>query len=362
MKKGNKGKIHHVEGKGWYIDTKFSYDGKYLHVFHRWYGTFKQAEADLERLRSAAITKSSPSLYDNFLEDWLTFKRTQVCPSTMYAYRSTAKSDFDQFFSGKTLDEAFSAENVSRFYNYIMSKDIDTKSKNLAIQRFKDMLKHSYNLLLIDPRQYQIADVRTPYLKKERQENKERRCPTDREIELFISCIDQWTMDFYMFKIASAVGMRIGEFLALTPESFDFKGMTVKVSSQYGLNEFGGRSQTTRLKNHLSYRKIPLCKEVCDVAKEYIDRFGVSVGERLFPLDPAKVGRLILKYCKLSGVEPFTFHAFRHHLARKLAEVCFTDEDRIARSNMLGHSPSIDMDVYASHDTINAAKRLISKA
>ena len=51
-------------------------------------------------------------------------------------------------------------------------------------------------------------------------------------------------------------------------------------------------------------------------------------------------------------------HGVRHMIATRVMGNCGSVSDQIALAKILGHTPSVDIDVYANHEDIERAKKI----
>lgn len=371
--------IHFVKGKGFYYRTNATMpSGKIVSVSGRWFGTKAEAKADCETKIAKAIEEDSIGKSDKpfreFFDEFEQYKlNTKVCSSTATTlYDYVYPMYFKGYFDGKGIGDALSNDNVMAWYRYLMSMGKSNARKNKVIALFKDINKYAYENLLIDPKTFQLNDVRVYKLKIEKENAPKERASWDEEdAAKFLSAIPDKSFDWYLFRLYLSTAPRIGEFQALTPNDFDFKKQTVTISKQWEIEGSKGPIVTTRLKSRNSYRTIPLTKEICDMVQEFIALRGIGGNDFLFgPLfcDPTKVpiSRNYIrthmdKWAKKAGIEHTCPHSFRHLLVTKLLSNCTTIAEVKSVANIVGHDATTDLNIYA-HAREDLAREIVNKA
>lgn len=162
-----------------------------------------------------------------------------------------------------------------------------------------------------------------------------------------------------LFSVALAVGLRIGEALALEWADVDLKARTLTVSKQ--LQRIGGKLVVTHPKSHSGRRTIPLPSCAVEALKDHRLRQELQdrplAGERwqessfVFtttigtPLEPRNATKQFQELLKRAGLRPMRFHDLRHTCATLL--LAQNVHPRVVME-ILGHSQiSLTMNTYS---------------
>lgn len=161
-----------------------------------------------------------------------------------------------------------------------------------------------------------------------------------------------------LFTVALAVGLRIGEVLALTWADIDFVQETLRVHSQ--LQRIGGKLTVTEPKSESSRRTIPLPSFALESLRIHQTRQEIDhrrlAGERwqetgfVFttslgtPLEPRNVRRTLSSLLQKADLPPMRFHDLRHGCATLL--IAQNVNPKVV-SEILGHSQiALTMNTY----------------
>lgn len=162
------------------------------------------------------------------------------------------------------------------------------------------------------------------------------------------SSINFWTLDEFNQFLASVqdnlsvrtifmllfwTGIRSGELLALSIESFDFSRQLLHITRNYCRL----RKEDVFLtpKTPKSVRSITLPDFLCESVQEYIStQGGLSAKDRLFPVSKYYLSTQLKRGCELSGVPQIRLHDLRHSHASLLVEL---GASPLLISERLGH-------------------------
>lgn len=365
--------MHEIKGKGWYFSTNIiGNDGLVHRVYGQWFSTKNECRAAMIQKKAEVIEQSNAPTGDiDFVKFFKEFEEyclnTSVCISTLRnKYDEVYKCYFIPFFANKTVKEVFEIRNVALWYDRLCSMDKSTDRKNNVVYVFKKMARYAYDSLYIDPKSFQLADVRVRRFREENKPSKEVVAWTDDECKRFLDSIPEGSKDYVMFSLFLSTAPRIGEFLALTPNDFDRRKKTITINKQLA-SEGSDVVLRNRLKTKNSYRIIPITDSVCSMLSKYIDDFGIKGDEFIFGgksndyMSRSNFRLRMDKYIKLSGVRHTTPHGIRHTLATKLSNASVSMADREAGSGLLGHSIDVDAKIYADHNKEENARLLIEK-
>lgn len=157
------------------------------------------------------------------------------------------------------------------------------------------------------------------------------------------------------FNVLFYTGLRIGELMGLTLDSFDLDHKTLTVNKQYQDKKF------TEPKTKESYRTLPLSNIVYDDLCKLIDRLvDDNPNQRLFAsLNPSNIRRALDSGATLAGVKRIRLHDLRHSCSALLFSRGAT---ALEAQKYLGHSKIATTQDYYGHvyddDLSNLAKLL----
>lgn len=157
------------------------------------------------------------------------------------------------------------------------------------------------------------------------------------------------------FDVLFYAGLRIGELMGLTLDSFDLDKKTLTVSKQF---QFG---KMTEPKTKESHRTLPLSNIVYDDLRKLVDRLvDNNPNQRLFAsLNPSNIRRALDSGAKLAGVKRIRLHDLRHSCSALLFSRGGT---ALEAQKYLGHSKIATTQDYYGHvydeDLSNLAKLL----
>lgn len=160
------------------------------------------------------------------------------------------------------------------------------------------------------------------------------------EYEKFMSVIEDENDRLY-FSLLFTSGMRLGEFLALTPNDIDFQANKISITKTYNWK----LKYISPPKTETSVRTISMPPKIIDGIDAYLKRC-YEPPERIFECVSQKIltARMV-KYSSLAGVRRIRLHDLRHSHASYLIHqgVPIT-----AISQRLGHkNPKITLEVYS---------------
>ena len=160
------------------------------------------------------------------------------------------------------------------------------------------------------------------------------------------------------FNVLFFMGLRIGELMGLTLDSFDLNNKTLTVDKQYHDHMFG------EPKTKESYRTLSLCSIVYDDLCKLIDRLvDDNPNQRLFAaLNPSNIRRALDSGVKLAGVRRIRLHDLRHSCS---ALLFYRGVTALEAQKYLGHSKITTTQDYYGHvykdNLSNIAKLLDQK-
>jgi integrase len=358
-------------GAGWYISRKVRVDGGWKVAKIRGYASKRDANADYDRALAKWERRHSVDCQAVFFDDLRRqYEEDRERKGIGLQTRVNCdKNDFSHMscFKGRLLGDAFSEASVREWHRKLC-ESCSADMANRVITRFRDVARFAWASRLIGPDAYQSCVAAAERVREDMRPRKERVAWTMGEEEAFLAAIPRDSKDDVMFRLAGAMGCRIGEFLALKAGDYDRKTGRVVISHQIieGTGE-GRYVDTGILKTRSSYRERPLPSDVRALLEGYIAKTGKRPSDYLFtgiggrkPLSKNGFRRLMDQYIKLAGVPRTTPHGLRHTMSTWLGGQCRTVTDVAAAAKMTGNSPTVFLDVYASHIRAEDEDKLVN--
>lgn len=376
-KKTTSGKFYQDRKNGpWRIDTRINIDGKYYHIEKRGFATKHEAQAaydsiiqnKIEQVRAAAGHSEAETLFEQFCEEFIKFRSKKVCSSTtngndFYLMRKY----FHPAFDGKPVSKVFAPKTFIAWYEDLAGNTaISETRRNKAIRLAKGMLNFAYRKKLIGVEAYQDCDIECECIKEPHREQKEQVLWNESQRTAFLAAIDTNSPDFVMFSLFIETAPRIGEFLGLTADCFDFGKKQIRIKQQVIYESNGEFTLTDRLKSHNSYRTIPVSSSLANLLQRYITALSLGPRDFLFgpwgshtvPLSRTEFRRKLQAYCKKAEVPTPNPHAFRHMLSTALSRQYKNTADIENGAAIMGHSASVELNIYCHNSTPEEARRL----
>ena len=151
-------------------------------------------------------------------------------------------------------------------------------------------------------------------------------------------------VSYYAFEMLYWCGIREGELLALTPEDFDLKAGTVKISKSY--QRLHGKDVITTPKTKKSNRTIKMPPFLVEEMKDYMQRlYKIGPKSRLFEITKHYLRYEMDRGAKAAGVKRIRIHDLRHSHVSLLIDMGFSP---VAIADRLGHE-SIKVTLRYAH-------------
>lgn len=375
MKTKTKGAFVQCSDGTWMIDTKVKVDDTFKHFKRTGYPTLSAAKADFETekakfIQSKKISKTEIILFEDLLEEYKKMRKIIVNVST---YSNCDESIYNvyflPYFSGKLLKDCINKTFINNWYHSLVdTPKYSNNKKSKVITRMKDLLKFSYMHKYIDADTYQDCDVCLYQVKYSKTPMNERVIWSENEEKAFWDTVKVNERDYLMFRVFFSCSPRIGEFLGLQPNCFDYAKRKIIIKQQVQNIVGEGIVLTDKLKSHESYRSILLTQEMADMLQDYITTLGIKSNEYIFfgdtkslPMARTTFRRKLYMYCSNAGVRKINPHATRHLQAVKLCRVAKNGEEIEAAAHRLGHTPEMFMNTYAKHTNDDTENKLIER-
>ena len=156
---------------------------------------------------------------------------------------------------------------------------------------------------------------------------------TQKEYQKFVEKICDKPQSFYAFEILYWTGIRVGEFLALTPNDFDFENNILKITKSY--KKVGGKDIVTDPKTVKSIREVILPDFLVEEVKDYLDSlYGFGKYDRIFQNSKSFLGHEMDRGSKAAGVKRIRIYDLRHSHVSYLIDKGYS---ALAIADRLGH-------------------------
>ena len=163
-------------------------------------------------------------------------------------------------------------------------------------------------------------------------------------------------VSYYAFEMLYWCGIREGELLALTPDDFDFKAGTVKISKSY--QRLRGRDVITPPKTKKSNRTIKMPPFLSDEMQDYLKMlYGVKGSDRIFTVTKSYLYHEMNRGTKAAGVKRIRVHDLRHSHVSLLIDMGF---NAVAIAERLGHE-SITVTLRYAHLFPSKQKEMVER-
>lgn len=155
---------------------------------------------------------------------------------------------------------------------------------------------------------------------------------TVEEFHRFLAAVAEDPLSRVLFSLLFWTGMRVGEFLALTPADFDFSAHSISIRRTYQRRHRQDFFSPPKTPN--SRRTIYITPALSRQVEDYIAQTGCLPQERLFPFTEHLIRGRMARGCARSGVKRIRIHDLRHSHASFLIEQGFPP---ILVAQRLGH-------------------------
>lgn len=316
--------------------------GKDIHKCKRGFATAEEAQAweeDFIASSGCTMAMTFGEFYDVYKEDIMPRLREHTWIQKEY----TIKSKVLPYFKDMPMCDIKSLDIV-RWQNELMNPELnDGKGYSATYLRSVNnqltaILNHAAKYYGLHPN----PAVRT--VKMGTKEAAEMLFWTKEEYLKFSEAMMDKPRDFVVFEILYWTGIRIGELLALTPDSFDWARNTMRIDKSY--QRLKGRDVITDPKTPKSVRTIKLPAFLTETIQDYLLKHSeIGASERIFPITKNALTRNMEYGCKHSGVKRIRLHDLRHSHVSLLINMGFT---ALAIADRMGHE-STDITYRYAH-------------
>ena len=305
--------------------------GNEVHKCKRGFATAEEAQAwEDEFIASAGCTMEMT--FGEFFKVYEADLRPRLREHTWRQKEYAIKSRVLPFFANKKMDEIRTIDIV-RWQNALMAPDAnDGKPYSATYLR---TLNNQLTAILNHAEKYYGLSP-NPAMRTVKMGGKEARTMNFWTKDEYLRFSDA-TMDdpraFVIFEVLYWTGIREGELLALTPDSFDWKKSTMRIDKSY--QRLGGRDVITDPKTPKSVRTVKLSRFLADEVRDYANHHPeIGEGDRLFPVSKHYISHAMQRGCAASGVKKIRVHDLRHSHVSLLINMGFT---ALAIADRMGH-------------------------
>lgn len=338
--------------KTWYAVFRYTnWQGKRVQTFKRGFARKKDAENYEEETRRAAEgapDMTMKSLCDLYIED-LKARRKKT---TVYGETCMINRHITPYLGDMPINQ-ITVTTIREWQNKVMSTKSATSNRLLSPHTLRNISVCLSSILNYAVRFHGLARNPVQVAKGMGHATSHVDFWEANEYERFREAIDNEN-DKLFFDVLFKSGMRLGEFLALTTDDFDFTANKITINKTYNWK----LKYVSPPKTETSIRTISMPKSVMDDIKKYLDRFyGGRLG-RVFAITSDKIlANRLTRFAKIAGVKRIRIHDLRHSHASYLIH---NNVPVTAIAKRLGHkSPKVTLDVY-SHVYEQSDKEIIN--
>ncbi len=332
--------VYKVEKRGtWYAKFRYTdWMGKRRQLTRRGFTT-KRAAKEYENDHKNTLANSTDMTMDALCDLYIEDLRTRRKPTTVYGEECIIRRHIRPYL-GKLSINDITVTTIRSWQNAVMqSKSIFSK-KPLAPQTLRNISVCLSSILNYAVRFHGLP--RNPIDVAKGMGRATRRIDfwEEDEFEKFLSVIDDEDARLY-FTVLFQSGMRLGEFLALTPHDIDFRRNQINISKTYNWK----LKYVSSPKTETSTRTITMPGETIRSIRKYLEGF-YEAPTRIFENVSQKIlASMMQRYAGKAGVKPIRIHDLRHSHASLLIHrgIPIT-----AIARRLGHkTPKITLDIYS---------------
>ena len=268
--------------------------GNEVHKCKRGFATAEEAQAwEDEFIASAGCTMEMT--FGEFFKVYEADLRPRLREHTWRQKEYAIKSRVLPFFANKKMDEIRTIDIV-RWQNALMAPDAND-GKPYSATYLRTLNNQLTAILNHAERYYGLSP--NPAMRTVKMGGKEARTMNFWTKDEYLRFSDA-TMDepraFVIFEVLYWTGIREGELLALTPDSFDWKKSTMRIDKSY--QRLGGRDVITDPKTPKSVRTVKLSRFLADEVRDYANHHPeIGEGDRLFPVSKHYISHAMQRGC-----------------------------------------------------------------
>jgi integrase len=312
------------------------------------------ALVDQRERKAGRISKDV--LFEDLVEEYLAHRKAQnLAAQSLEGIEFMLRKYAVSCFNGRFIGECLSARGIYRWYETLASAGKPSiKRKNKVFGEMRMLISFARKLKYIDAETCDDAKDIIEAIKNPMKPTKTRPTWTKEEAERFLSAIPKDNQDFVLFSLELWLGARKSELLGLQRSChhdgrIDIRQQIIRVKDGWELSP--------RLKSGNSYRTDPVPPELDSILSEYENGRGIRpdgflffVSDQMVPLSKTELARRQRVYEKAAGVPHIGPHGIRHTRIKLFKDSIRTAAEAQAASRFIGHSVTVDMNVYGKAD------------
>jgi integrase len=334
--------------------------GKRIHVYKSGIASVAIAKQIKTSVIAEQIKERKPNaasvLFEDLLKEYMGYRKTQnLAAQSLEGIEFMLRKYALSAFKGQFIEECLGSKGIYRWYEALAAADepsIKRKDKVFGEMRMLISFARKMRYISSDMRDDAIDILET--VKNPMKPAKTRPTWTKEEAERFLSAIPKDSQDFVLFSLELWLGARKSELLGLQRSchhdgKIDIRQQIIRVKEGWELS--------LRLKSPNSYRTDPLPPDLDSLLSGYeVDRgirpdgFLFFVSDQMIPLSKTELARRQRVYEKAAGVPHIGPHGLRHTRIKLFKESIRTAAEAQAASRFIGHSVTVDMNVYGKAD------------
>lgn len=289
----------------WYARVRYTdWTGKRKETTKRGFATKREAKEWEDEKRAVSVDSSDMTLqdlYDKFIAD----RRARCKESTVHSVEGTCRVHILPTLGEKKLTD-IDTKTIRQWQNRMLEK-------NLSEGYLRKISVHFTMLLNFAVKYYGLSSNPVQTVGNIGRSSTRLEFWEKAEFDKFLAALPNSDLKLF-FTILYVSGMRIGEFLALTPQDVDYTNNKITVGKTYNLHTH----RVGTPKTDTSFRTIAMPPTVIRQIRKYAETFP-NLPERLFSLtNRDKLSRVIKQYAPEAGIPTINLHGLRHSHASLL--------------------------------------------
>lgn len=330
---------------------------KISEVTKKYMQSIEAEEVKKDKLKRNTVVldkKSKDVTLKEAVELFLDYEKGQMLDEdTIYSYRLSYNNYLYPIIGENTkIQDSFLPMKVSKFRTNLVSSNIGGSTINNKMVALKKLIDYCRRMKLVDRDTCLDAiDMLEPV--KKVKDNKEEsnffqngQDDIDRFFNSFNKDDKEWEIPL---KVMFYGALRIGEWLALTPNDLDFEHSTITVNKQCDVH--GNIKHVTKGREE---RTVHIPSKIMSELSLYLVQTSRKGDELLFQsangnhISRTTARRIIDKHCELAGIGKITPHGLRHSMATRMFDKGY---DVKTVQEQLGHATMNTTMTYYIHHT-----------
>jgi len=302
--------VYKDEERGtWYVRCYYEdFTGKKKQIKKRGFKLQREAkewEADFLRKQNGSTAMTFRAMYEIYLDDM----QHRCRQSTIDGKKHVFEKLILPYFGDKPVNK-ITPKDIRAWQN----KLIQAEYSNAYLDRIQNMVTAMFNYA-VD--YYNLSE--NPCHKAGRMGKREVVVNfwTIDEFNRILTASEDDPTAYVSFLLLYYSGIRFGEFLALTPQDFDFSNNTLNIDKS--LQRVKKQDVITPPKTEKSIRTIIMPDFVMNEVKNHMSKlYDLKETDRVFPFTKSFINNAMARACKKSGVKRIRIHDIRHSHASYL--------------------------------------------